>query len=150
VALSLLKEQVQTHKTAVQSAQDRLSVDNEAAHFLTTFRELESHTYYTLSLIKLGNMQVAYDKLKVTRDAVKAYVDTRPLSNTVRAEKQRGFDEIERNIQNADALFTPVKTEFYQQPGRGDLSSYSKLSTALNPVYAQINQVVQFLEEVKK
>lgn len=150
VSLTLLREKVQTHRSSVQAAQDRFAVDTEAQNFLTTYNEIQSHTYYILSLIKLGDMQVAFDKTQLARNAVKTYVEALPLSTAVRAEKQRGFDEIERNIQNIEIIFTPLKSEVYTSPGSKDLSQYSQLSSRLSPVYAQINQVIQFLEEVRK
>lgn len=150
VTLTLLRERVQTHKSSVLAAQDRFALDSEANNFLTTYTEIQNHTYYILSLVKLGDIQVAHDKAIVVRNAVKSYMETLPLSTAVRAEKERGFDEIERTLQDANNLFTPIKTETYSSPGNRSLSEYSKLSTSLNPVYAQINQVYQFLEEVRK
>lgn len=150
ITLSLLKDKVKINKTAVEGALDRFAVDQESINFAPTFSEIESHTYYILSLIKLGNMQVAYDKLIITHDAIKEYVESQQLSTAVRAEKERGFEEIDRNMALIPTLFTPVKTKVYLSPGSGDLGRYSSLSSDLNPVFAQINQVIQFLEEVKK
>ncbi|MEO8581206.1 MAG: hypothetical protein ABI425_01355 [Patescibacteria group bacterium] len=150
VFLSLLTDKVQIHKSAVESAQNRFAIDQESINFAPTYKLLESHTYYILSLIKLGDMQVAYDKLLIARDVVKSYVQDQTLSTAVRAEKDRGFDEIERNIKVMDKTFTPIKTKVYSSSENKNLSAYSQLSSELSPVYAQINQVIQFLEEVRK
>lgn len=150
IALTLLKEQVQTHKTAVMNAKDRFELDKVSTSFLVTFSSLQSHTYYILSLIKVGSMQIAYDKLLVTRNAVQEYVNTQPLSTAVKAEKDRGFAEISRNIVSIDTTFTPIKTQLYSSPGKRSLSDYTQLTGSLSPVYAQINQVIAFLEEIRK
>lgn len=150
VVLSLLREKVLTHKNAVLASQDRFALDAEAANFLATYKELESHTYYTLSLIKVGDMQVAFDKSKVVRDAVKSYVDAQPLSTAVKAEKERGFAEIERNLQATEILFTPIKKDVFKPTQTTTLGDYTLLSSELNPVYSQINQIYTFLQEVRK
>jgi hypothetical protein len=150
IALTLLKEKVRVHRTNTESALDRFALDQESTNFFPTVKDLESHTYYTLSLIKIGKIQVAYDKLFFVRDAVKGYIDTQTLSSAVRSEKERGFAEIERTLDNVNANFTPVKNDVFKNPGAGSLSDYSKLSQELNPTYSQMNQVIQFLEEIRK
>lgn len=150
INLSLIKEKVRVHKTKVESAQDRLTLDQESENFIPTFRELESHTYYTLSLIKVGYTQIAFDKLLSTRDAIKNYTDQQELSATKRSEKERGYEEIQRTIDSIDPVFSPIKNDIYTAPGNGSLAGYSQLSQRLNPVYAQINKVIQFLEEIRK
>lgn len=150
ITISLLLEQVKLHKQRVEAAQDRFAIDQESQNFSGTVMELESHTYYILSLIKVGTVQEAYDKLIVVKNAVRAYVDQQPLTNTQKSEKERGFAEIDRTIQTLDTSFTPVRNELYGSPGSGDLSTYSNLSKRLNPAYANLNQIIQFLEEIKK
>lgn len=150
ITIGLLSDQVKVHKTKVESAQDRFAVDQESVSFEPTVTQLESHTYYILSLIKMGNMQEAYDKLLVVRQATKTFVENQPLTNSQKSEKARGFAEIDRTVSSTDSVFTPLKVRLYGSPGQGSVGSYSELSTSLTPVYAQINQVIQFLEEIRK
>jgi hypothetical protein len=95
-------------------------------------------------------MQTSYDKLTVTRDAMEEYINSQQLSTAVQAEKNRGFDEIDRSIQDINDTFTPIKAEVYKSPGKGDLNSYTGLSGKLGSVYAQINQALEFLVEIRK
>lgn len=150
VTIGLLREQIQIHKSNIQASSDRLFFDDELRNFSQIYQTVQSQSYYALSLMKVGNMQSAYDKLLVVRDAVKADTDQRELSTSIRAEKQRGFDEIDRRLQRINTDMEPIKTDIYTGRRGFSVGHLSDLSKALSSPYSQMSQTRSLLQEIRK
>jgi len=150
ISLSLLRERVLLHKTKNLNSLDRLTLDAESASFQTTYKQIEQNAYYTLSLIRIGEMQEAYDKMVVVRNAVESSIQNSELSSAKKGEKERGFQEIDRTILSTQQDFNVTKQKVLTKPGDSSLSSFSELSRSLAVTYSQISQVVEFLQEVRK
>lgn len=150
VSLSLLREQVLLHKSRNSVALDRLSFDSEAKSFEPSLTQIEENAYYTLSLIRVGQMQEAFDKLIVVRNAVEQSLLEKNLTDSQSALVGRGFDEIDRNISDTSTKLSILKNEVTRNPGKSNLSEFNSLSTELTKVYASMSQIIQFLQEIRK
>lgn len=150
VQLGLLKDKLLLHKNANLSHQDRLQIDQEAQEFTELYQQLQIEAYYTLGIIRIGRVQTAIDKLRVVRDAVFADVESRELSVTAQAEKTRGFQEIDRSLQDLESSFNPIRTATLNQEREGSLKSDTELSKSLEPTFTLINQTVRFLQEIRR
>lgn len=150
VQLGLLRDKLLLHKNANLSHQDRLQIDQEAQQFTELYQQLQIEAYYTLGIIRIGRVQTAIDKLRVVRDAVFADVESRELSVTAQAEKTRGFQEIDRSLQELETSFNPIRTSTLNQEREGSLKSDTELSKSLEPTFTLINQTVRFLQEIRR
>lgn len=150
VKLRLLKETVQLHKSNNNVALDRFAVDQESQNFTNTIETLQSEAYYTLGLIRVGRVQQAVDKLLVVRDAVENDVMSRQLTSAQKAQKERGFNEIQLVIDNTNTEFTPIKKKVFTDTDIRSLGDFSGLTSELNPVFAGINQTIEYLQEIRK
>lgn len=149
VNLGLLKEKLQLHKNRNLATQDRLSLDAEASEFVGMQPEIEQEIYYTLTMIRVGRVQTAIDKLVTVRDAVKTEIESQNMSPSIQAEKTRGFDEIERTLTQVNVTFEPIRNSSLRRENNNSLQAETELSKSLTPTFALINQTVKFLQEIR-
>lgn len=150
VKLRLLKETVLLHKNINNGALDRFALDNESLNFTKIIKNIEMESYYTLSLIRVGRVQQAFDKLLSVRTQVEENVMNRQLSSAQKAQKERGFAEIQREVDQTAGTFAPIKDETFSKMRIRDLGAFNGLTAELNPVFAGMNQTIQFLQEIRK
>ena len=150
VRLRLLQETVLLHKNINSGALDRFAVDNESLNFTNIIKNIETEAYYTLSLIRVGNVQQAFDKLVTVQSAVNEDVMGRQMSSAQLAQKERGFAEIQREIDRTSTIFAPIKNEVFGKMNVRDLGGFNGLIAQLSPVFAGMNQTIQFLQEIRK
>lgn len=149
ITLGLLKEKVQRHKTKNLESSDRIAIDLESDEFEILFQELQSESYYTLGLIRIGRVQTAIDKLKYVRQVVFDKVMSQEMPTHIKSEKERGFDEIDRTLEQIDQNFTPIKNQTLTKTNNS-LNTDTQLSRNLTDTFAKMNQTVQFLEEIRQ
>lgn len=149
VNLSLIRDQVLLHQNSVKAASDRVSVDAEADRFIPILTTLTKDVYFTLSLIRIGRVQTAIDKLTVVRNAVGQELDGRNLPSSQQAQKQRGLQEIDRTQQSIEQEFGPIAQATFSRQTESSLQSLTNLSTALTKTFTLIYQNVRFLEEIR-
>ncbi len=150
VKIQLLRESVLLHKNINTSALDRLTLDAESLKFKATITNLQREAYYSLSLIRLGRVQHAFDKLLSVRAEVEKDVMGRDLSSSQRAQKERGFNEIQRTTDLTNTRLTPIASDVFKKQNVRSLGDFSSLTSELNPVFSGINQTVEFLQEIRK
>lgn len=150
VNLTLLQEQVKIHKNTVLKVSDRINLDAESTNFVSIIEMIKSQAYYSLSLIRLGTMQSAYDKLLVVRDAVEQEVESRKLSVAIKAEKERGFQEIDRTIDAVLLELQPLQKSIFLEKSVKSVGQLSTLSTSISSPYSKVRQATEFLREIRK
>lgn len=150
VSISLLNDKVAIHRTNVQTITDRFAMDQEVDRFSASVDELHNTAAATYSMIKIGQMQIAIDKLKLVTAEVRTYVFNQDLPANTAAEKTRGFNEIDRVTAQLEINFKTISDKFYANPNQASISSYNQLTTQLTTPYAELNRVVEFLEEIKQ
>jgi hypothetical protein len=111
---------------------------------------IQQQAYYSVSLIRLGKMQTAYDKLSVLRSAVENEMVGRKLSAGILAEKQRGLDEIDRTIESTNQDMSVLREVVFIKKQITSVGQLSSLSQTLSKPYSQMRQAVAFLQEVRK
>lgn len=150
IRLTLLGEVVQLHRSSIASALDRNSVEEESRSFEAQIKEIEKEAHRTQALIRMGRIQTAFDKLKVLRDAVNADVMAREMSAAKKAEKERGFNQIDENINTVQNDMGRSLNDVFSRQSITTLSQLNQLSSALQGPYGRMYKTVEFLQEVRK
>lgn len=138
------------HVSTVQASSDKVGLSNTATTFSEKQEDFETLSFETLALLRITFMQSAVDQLRVATDLVKKNLETKQLIPTVVAEKQRGFEELDRTIEDVRTTIATAN-EFHDRQTtstRYGASSYTQLTDMLGKGYPQLRQAESFLREL--
>ncbi|MBP9700187.1 hypothetical protein KBD71_02800 [Candidatus Woesebacteria bacterium] len=96
-------EKLGQHRARVDIATDRVRLAQETAWMKTEEKELLLISDRASALIRIGQLQNAFNQLKDVRNHIQAVIQASPMSETKRVEKFRGIEEIDRNLVSAES-----------------------------------------------
>ncbi|MFH2118526.1 MAG: hypothetical protein ABII10_02225 [Candidatus Paceibacterota bacterium] len=141
--LEVQKNWLQTHQQAIANASDREQLNQLSDAFIAQALNLTDVSQQTVSLLSLGKLQNVFDRLTgIGQDLLIEEASQSGLA------AERAVRETERLNQSlTDLLQTTwlsLKTDLEEQ---NTVDFYNKLSSNLNPIYADLNKLVSFLQE---
>jgi len=145
--LETIETKIADYQIKVEASVDRPSIESRITEFETLGEEIESTAYQALGLISFGRLQTNYDQTESFMSLIDVKIEERNTGNLL-AEKKRAKEEIITKLsQIKEALekaYQKVKpeSEGYSQ------GNYNSLSTELEPIYVQLVQVDNYLQEV--
>lgn len=138
-------------KQHVQKATDRIALDKLSTTYESRNSAYVSVAYATLSLIRIANMQTATDQLGLLSSQVFETIQASSPSANVMSEKQRGYDELARNIGTIKEFITKAMNRYDSNLGNDfTQSSYSQLVDILGSGFTKLKQGESFIKELAK
>jgi hypothetical protein len=140
---------IKNHQTELDAASDRSQLQKVATDFAALQPKIQSVAFQSLSFIAYGKVRAVYDKTVAVEGEISDHVNQSETDALRLAEKKRGFDEVDRNLQSVDAalkktFFNITRTD--QKEFTAD--SYSTMLQDLNTSYAGISRGISFLKEI--
>lgn len=135
------------HKQTIETMNDRLSVAAVAKEFTTIGPGIEQSSYYTLSLLNLGALQQVADKAKTLTEDIQDQV-TQGSEPIQQAQQQRAVAEINRTMDKAQTQLTKLRGQISANRVSGSRSNYTQLLRDMQPIYADLSQVLAFQDEL--
>lgn len=136
------------HLELLEPTHDKVLSARVSEDFVELEKRLRDTSHKTLSLLKIGALQNAYDKTVILTAEMKIQVATGGGA-LKEAERQRGFDENQRALDKTradlDAAIAISQEGRSQQNYQG---VYRRVTDALGAVYTDLSQVLSFLEEL--
>lgn len=151
--LAELEKNLTTHEQEVNQVNDRFTLAQSSENFAYLADQFESATNRALCLITLGNLQTVFDRTSALIPEVETKITDKTTGFEL-AKKQRALTELKLLSTDTKAQLNTIYTQFFttkdNQSKKFSNSDLVQLSTKLQPVYAQMNQMHQFIDEVTK
>ena len=139
---------LKVHRQKAEIATDRLLIEEQALYFENLEKSLISVIYRALSLYKIGQMQGTLDQVKLVQTALTEYIANSNLSATAKNEKQRGMDELERNLTEIQLNITNTLVIYDEEIKRFDSGSFRTIQTSLSKGFTILTQTINFTKEL--
>jgi hypothetical protein len=141
-------QQLQLQMTELQTATDRVVLDGFSSVFADTRSQYNQVMYGGLALIHIGKMQRAADKLRSVKETL--YSMRTSELNALTENEQRGFDEIDRIVDELDAgsiyLYKQFNSRFTEYGV--DQNTYQQYVQYLDTMYTQLRKGENFVLEL--
>ena len=146
IELDSLRVSLAQHKAQVEQATERTALAQVAQDFIPLGKSIESKSYHVQSAITLGRLQTVFDKSLALSGRLKEHALT-DASSIQQSRRERAFAETERTVENIRQQLISSELEVQKEEGHSR-SQYARFSTTLNPIYANLSQLLSYLEEV--
>lgn len=144
VSVRDIQTQLLAHKEATQLSNERDEIADRAEEFDEISKVLVGQSDFARSLLKLGQLQLSYDKTLSLLD--KVATDTQTDINTLdQAERERALKQIEIKIRDIETELTSATESVEKKQSQ---TSVSRSVPEFQRVYVGLNQVLTFIEEV--
>jgi len=151
--LAQLENNLKTHEQETNQISDRFTLAQSSTNFAFLAAQFETITNRSLCLIAFGRMQTVFDQTIALIPEVEATVESSTTDFEL-AKKQRALTELDllskSTKQQLNVVYTEVFTLKDNKPKVFTDHDLAQLSTKLQPAYAQINQMHEFIDEVTK
>jgi hypothetical protein len=148
--LELEAENMRFYQERVGSMTRRDEVATEFLVLNEQQQTLRALAFSSQALIKIGQLQVALDQAYATRSLVNEWLQQANITSASRAVKQRGMEEVDRQLQQADNNLDDVSLRWVNRTSESRFteSSYRQFQTEAEFTYLRLRQALSFLEEI--
>lgn len=151
--LAQLENNLKTHEQEVNQVTDRFTLAQSSTNFTLLAGQFETVTNHALCLIAFGNLQTVFDKTIALGPELTAKIKDKTTDFEL-AKKQRALTEIDllsgSTKTQLDQIYAEVFTTKDNKPKVFSDHDLAQLTTKLQPVYAQLSQMHEFIDEVMK
>lgn len=153
VQLTGVLEKLQQHRARVDIATDRVRLDQETTWMKSEEKELLLISDRASALIRIGQLQNAFNQLKEVRDHIQSVIQASPMSETKRVEKFRGIEEIDRNLESAQSQLAQANLLYTDSVSRSSNAGVNaqvsdQLSGAFIKMLASISFALELASDV--
>jgi len=151
--LAQLETELATHQQAMAQVTDRFGIAERTTDFVLSAARFETVQHRALCLIMFGQLQTVYDQTAALIPEVETQVQQKTTDFEL-AKKQRAVAEVkllaEATQSQLDVIYREIFTVKSNQPKKFTNSDYTQLATKLQPIYARLSQMHEFIDEVIK
>lgn len=142
-------DKLQQHRARVDIATDRVRLAQETTWMKTEEKELLLISDRASALIRIGQLQSAFNKLKDVRDHIQAVIQASPMSETKRVEKFRGIEEIDRNLVSAESQIAQANLLYTDSVSRSSNAGVNaQVSDQLSGAFIKMLTSISFALEL--
>lgn len=142
-------EKLGQHRARVDIATDRVRLAQETAWMKTEEKELLLISDRASALIRIGQLQSAFIKLKDVRDHIQAVIQASSMSETKRVEKFRGIEEIDRNLVAAQSQLAQANLLYTDSVARSSNAGVNaQVSDQLSGAFIKMLASISFALEL--
>lgn len=148
--LELEAENMRFYQEQIGTLTRREEVTTEFAVLNEQQQTLQALAFSSQALIKIGQLQVALDQAYATRELVNQWLQQANITSASRAVKQRGMEEVDRQLQQADNNLDDVSFRWVNRTAESRFteSTYRQFQTEAEYSYLRLRQALSFLEEI--
>ncbi|MBD3279197.1 MAG: hypothetical protein GF390_00615 [Candidatus Pacebacteria bacterium] len=146
-SISALIVELKLYQDLVKQSNNRQQLQERTSEFSDLAEQLKATGYYTLSLLKLGQLQNVYDqtialKIDLVEQVLADQTELEPAKQRAVAETEQFLSTVDQELKNQwtqldNKQIKQINSNFYQQ-----------LTKKLNPVYADLAKSLSYLEEL--
>lgn len=137
------------HRTQIDSISDRYKVEEVANTFLPLSAQIENTSYYSMSLLEIGQLQAVFDKIKALAADMERQ-NKQETSALKKAERERAYTEINNKIDEVVNTFKVIVFELDEKKESNIRGRYTNTVKKLGLVYAGQSQILEYLYEVNE
>lgn len=147
-ALERQIEEMRAHTQIIEKASSRDDVNQLRDEFKLLQPELEDASYRSMSLISLGRHQTVYDQSVLIIEDLNSELLTATISSLQRSKLERAFTETDRNLESAKASIDKIVAYYDREDKLFNKQQHQRILKDLGGIYAQLSQVLFYLEEL--
>lgn len=139
--------ELDNHQRSVELANDKIRVNALTGEFKPLGKRIEDTCYKALSFLYLGKLQVVYTKADALHEVIKIEESSSSavLDN---AQRDRAIAETERTFDQVSVMFKDIESLAYGEDITRAKSDNQRLREEAKPIYAGLNKILSFLEEI--
>lgn len=146
--LTTLLADLKSHRSRLEIAVDRVSLDKEAEYIEDLEDRLLTISDHTQSILRIANLLRALEELRAAQAAIEEHIKTAPISETAKIEKQRGVAELSHTINLIQTNITGALTEYDEAVERDSGQILSNMQRQLGSAYTSLSQGVEYAREL--
>jgi len=148
--IDTLSSDLKDYRKTVDVSQDRTALLNTAIQFLTLNSRTTALSRRIYLLVGYGNLQTVDDKTFAIKQELQTQVEQTETDPLVLAQKKRGLDEIQRNLDQINPPLTKVR--FALDPVNKNNSSVTGIDFNQNftAIYGGLSRSLSYLQEIVK
>ncbi len=148
--LELEAENMLVYQERVGSFTRREEVSAEFVVLNQQQTTLQALAFSSQALIKIGQLQIAVDQARATRELVNEWLQQANMSSASKAKKQRGMEEVDSQLQQAENNLDDVSFRWVTRTAKSGFSesSYRQFQSEAEYSYLRLRQALSFLEEI--
>ena len=148
VELNILVDELSRHKVETENAVDKVAIDREADSFSVFFPDITAKSYQALAYIRYGRLMTAFDKMQVVYSALSSEIKQSQSSTRVKAEKERGLEEVKRNLEQLNSALAAAKIAVFGK-FKPQKKEYLSIEQQLGPVFSLMRLTQSHLLELR-
>jgi len=148
--LDSLSTELKIHRAAATAASDRtglLAVTTEFAGLDPRISTLSNKLSY---LVAYGRLQTVGDKTSTIKKELQEVVEQTETAPLKLAERKRGLDEVQRNLNQVDQLLVKMRSQLNPVLNKDNNISSTNISADLSIIYGGLSRSITYLQELVK
>ena len=143
---------LQTNTVDLETITDRIQADENSLAFDQRQDEMERLANQSIVFVKLSRVQSLNDQTGVVGKIVMDALLESELTAVRLSEKQRGYDELSRNIVASRDRLLGTLDRYVQARNRNTFPSslVNQFTSELSTIYTQINRSITFIKELAR
>ncbi len=147
--LDTLTTDLKIHRAAVAASSDRTGLLAVATEFATLSPRISDLSQKISMLVTYGRLQTVDDKATTIKQELKNMIDQTETDPLKLAEKKRGLDEIQRNLDQVNTLLVNIRTTLNPKLNSNSANSRS-ISDDFSNIFGGLSRSISYLQELVK
>ncbi len=148
--IDILSDDLKTHRKNVEQASDRNSLLGVAVQFASLAPRIDATSTRVSYLVAYGNLQTVDDKTSTIKQELQQQIEQTETDPLKLAAKKRGFDEVQRNIDDVNPALLSVRAALNPTSKNQQDLANANLPGKFASIYGALSRSLSYLQELVK
>ncbi|CAN5281171.1 hypothetical protein BH10PAT2_BH10PAT2_4300 [soil metagenome] len=147
--IDTLAVDLRLHRKTIEVASDRNSLLSTATQFVPIAQRVNTLSRRVSYVVGYGNLQTVDDKMLTIKKELQEDVEKSETNPLVLAEKKRGLDEVQRNLNDINPPLIKIRAALSPSARQSDLGNLD-INKQFSTIYGGLSRSLSYLQELVK